>query len=256
LSLLNSTLTEKVLASLYGMETSRQVWTHLSTRFASESRSHIAYVKRQLQHLHQGSQSCTDYLQSAKLWADKLAVVGKPVDDDDLVSYVLSGLNASYGPFVTTLSINTRNSPITFEDFQAELLSHEIFLDNHHNSIPPGNNSFAMFSNRKPPNHFSNRKSHGPMSFASKKGSPNPYQGHSLPRESAPHSSGSATSHQFGQTTAPKFGNKPPCQICGKLSHQALDCFHQMDYAYQWRHPPPQLAAMAAQNNAFVENQQ
>jgi hypothetical protein len=55
LSLLNSTLTEKVLASLYGMETSRQVWTHLSTRFASESRSHIVYVKRQLQHLHQGS---------------------------------------------------------------------------------------------------------------------------------------------------------------------------------------------------------
>ena len=30
LSLLNSTLTEKVLASLYGMETSCQVWTHLS----------------------------------------------------------------------------------------------------------------------------------------------------------------------------------------------------------------------------------
>ena len=125
-------------------------------------------------------------------------MVGKPVDDDDLVSYVLSGLNASYCPFVTGLSVNTRNSPITFEDFHAELLSHEIFLDNHHSSIPPGNNSFAMFSNRKPSNYFSNRKSCGPMSFASKRNSHNPHQGKSLPREFAPYSSGSATSHQSG----------------------------------------------------------
>ena len=102
-------------------------------------------------------------------------MVGKLVDDDDLVSYVLSGLNAFCGPFVTALSINTRNSPITFEDFQAELLSHDIFLDNYHSSIPPGNNSFAMFSNRKPFNHFSNRKSRGPMSFASKRDSRNPH---------------------------------------------------------------------------------
>jgi hypothetical protein len=93
------------------------------------------------------------------------------------------------------------------------------------------------------------------MSFASKRDSRNPHQGHPLPRESAPYSSGSATSHQSGQTTS-KSGNRPHCQICGKLSHQALDYFHRMDYAYQGHHPPPQLAAMTAQNNAFEENQQ
>jgi transposase InsO family protein len=44
-----------------------------------------------------------------------------------------------------------------------------------------------------------------------------------------------------------------PCQICGKTSHSALDCFHRMDYAYQGRHPPPQLAAMVAQTNSTFE---
>jgi hypothetical protein len=47
-----------------------------------------------------------------------------------------------------------------------------------------------------------------------------------------------------------------PCQICGKISHQAIDCFHRMNYAYQGRHPPTQLAAMAAQTNLDMEDQQ
>ncbi|XP_059448148.1 uncharacterized protein LOC132179437 [Corylus avellana] len=48
------------------------------------------------------------------------------------------------------------------------------------------------------------------------------------------------------QATPTTPQSRPPCQICGKTSHMALDCFHRMDYAYQGRHPPAQLAAMAA----------
>lgn len=150
LSWINATLIEKVLSMVYGLNTSRQVWAYLATKFASQSRSRIAHLKRQLQHLHQGSQSCFDFLQSAKLLADQLAIVGKPVDEDDLISYVISGLNASYGPFITSILVATRNLSMSFEDFQAELLSHELFLENHNNSIPPGNTSFALLSNKKP----------------------------------------------------------------------------------------------------------
>jgi len=28
------------------------------------------------------------------------------------------------------------------------------------------------------------------------------------------------------------------CQICGKSNHNALDCYHIMDYTFQGRHPP------------------
>jgi transposase InsO family protein len=45
------------------------------------------------------------------------------------------------------------------------------------------------------------------------------------------------------------------CQICGKSNHTALDCYHRMDYTYQGRHPPPQLAAMAAQMNENFQAQ-
>jgi hypothetical protein len=46
-----------------------------------------------------------------------------------------------------------------------------------------------------------------------------------------------------------------PCQICGKTSHRALDCFHRMDFAYRGCHPPMQLAAMTAQANEELTSQ-
>lgn len=44
--------------------------------------------------------------------------------------------------------------------------------------------------------------------------------------------------------------NKVICQICQQFGHNALDCYHHMNYAFQGRHPLAQLAAMAATSNA------
>jgi hypothetical protein len=49
---------------------------------------------------------------------------------------------------------------------------------------------------------------------------------------------------------------RAPYQICGKSGHQALDYFHKMNYSYQGKHPPPQLAAMATQSNATYDEDQ
>lgn len=35
------------------------------------------------------------------------------------------------------------------------------------------------------------------------------------------------------------------CQIWNRTGHSALDCFHRMDYSFQGKRPPVQLAAMA-----------
>jgi hypothetical protein len=39
-------------------------------------------------------------------------------------------------------------------------------------------------------------------------------------------------------------------------NHRALDCYHRMDYAYQGRHPPAQLATMIVRNNNSQEDEQ
>jgi hypothetical protein len=48
LSWITTTLAENVLATIYGLTTARQVWTHLANRFASKSQSRISHLKRQL----------------------------------------------------------------------------------------------------------------------------------------------------------------------------------------------------------------
>ena len=49
---------------------------------------------------------------------------------------------------------------------------------------------------------------------------------------------------------------RPTCQICGKLGHLAIDCYHRMDYAYQGKHPPTILVAMATTSNACLAQDQ
>uniref|UniRef100_A0A2N9HU52 Integrase catalytic domain-containing protein n=1 Tax=Fagus sylvatica TaxID=28930 RepID=A0A2N9HU52_FAGSY len=46
--------------------------------------------------------------------------------------------------------------------------------------------------------------------------------------------------------------NRPVCQICGKVGHYAIDCYHRMDFAYQGKNPPTKLAAMANASNINI----
>jgi hypothetical protein len=70
LSWINITLSKKVLSTIYGLETSRQVWAALANQFANQSKTRVANLKKQLQSLHQGSKNCTDYISIAKECAD------------------------------------------------------------------------------------------------------------------------------------------------------------------------------------------
>jgi hypothetical protein len=134
---------------MYSVKTSHQAWTSLATRYASQSKSRVSHLKRQLQSLQQGNKTCTEYLKMAKESADELAAVGKPVEDDDLISFVVSGLNPLFNTFVTVHSFTARDYEMSFADFQSELLNHEILLENQqHKAILPETGSFALHTNK------------------------------------------------------------------------------------------------------------
>jgi hypothetical protein len=118
LSVITSSLSEKVLAMVYGLNTSHQAWTALATKFASKSKSRIANLKKQLQNLSQGSKSCSDYIQTAKILANQLNATGNPIPDKEIIYAILNGLHASFNHFITIYSFHTRVSDISFEDFQ------------------------------------------------------------------------------------------------------------------------------------------
>jgi hypothetical protein len=45
LSWINVHLSESVLSTIYGLQTSQQVWTSLATKFASSTQSHVSHLK-------------------------------------------------------------------------------------------------------------------------------------------------------------------------------------------------------------------
>jgi hypothetical protein len=281
LSWILSSLTPALMSSMYGLNTSRSAWTYLASRFSDQSRSRISHLKRQLQSLQQGSMTCTEYLNQAKSWADQLAAVGKPVDDDDLISFIISGLNPLYNTFVTVFSLAIRNCEMSFIDFQSELLNHEILIENQsHQTVTHEAPAFALYSSttsqsnykrqprRFPTNtqgviqqrttqyskpNYSPKGLARPSSFGYRNGSSSEF------RSGTPsgYRSGTPTSPARNQSSSPPaLPPRSPCQICGKINHRALDCYHRMDYSYQGRLPPTQLSAMVAQTNANYDTQE
>ena len=156
LSCFNSTMTESVISSVYGLDTSKQVWEYLANRFASPSKSRISQLKGQLQSLKQGSMSCSDLLLQVKSLADQLSIVGKPIDDDDLISAVNRSLNHSYHPFIASYTVATRDNAWSFDEYQAELLNYDMLLANHRQSSEQDVGGFALYSEK--PKSNANRK--------------------------------------------------------------------------------------------------
>ncbi|KAI4346084.1 hypothetical protein L6164_013166 [Bauhinia variegata] len=65
-------------------------------------------------------------MQAIKACSDQLTSLGKPLDSEDLVDYVLHGLDGSYQPIID--AINVRDTPIKFEELHEKLINKELFL--------------------------------------------------------------------------------------------------------------------------------
>ncbi|KAJ0076272.1 hypothetical protein Patl1_34415 [Pistacia atlantica] len=239
-----ASISEKLVASLYGTRTAKQAWDSLQTRFASASRSRVALLKRQIQTLSQGNKTCSAYLDEAKAIANQLAATSKPMDDQDLISHLLGGLKVSYTPFITSYTLSTRNVDLTLEDFQAELFSFETLLENQQQTNADPHYAFGAHKSKMPPFHKKPQRSGQAPNYRPNRPSATP----------PTRAYDNGNSSPFVQQNT-RHSGRPACQICGKTNHIALDCYERFNYAYQGRIPPLDLAAMAGEKNAQFDNQ-
>ncbi|KAF9664119.1 hypothetical protein SADUNF_Sadunf17G0123000 [Salix dunnii] len=236
LSWLYASITEKLVSTVLNLETSKQVWDALQARFSSTSRSRVAFLKRQLQTISQGNRNCLSYIEEAKLFSDQLSAAGKPVDEQDLISYLLSGLKPQFMPFITAFTFATREKELSLDDFQTEILNFETLMEASNLTIPTETNlAFAATHSKS----MAPKRTKGP-GFANPSRSPNSYSRSPAHMGSFPHKPN--TNHPGD--------NRPTCQICTKKGHMALDCYNRFNFSYQGRVPPSDLAAMAAEGNS------
>lgn len=127
LSYLLSSLSRDALSQVALLKTASEVWRALEKVHSSQSRARAVNTRIALATTQKGNMSITEYVGKMKSLADDLACTGKPIDSEELVRYILTGLDMEYNPIVTAILARTEETP--FEDLLSQLLSFEQWLD-------------------------------------------------------------------------------------------------------------------------------
>lgn len=109
-------ISQTIIPFIAQTKTAREAWTILATTYAKPSRGHIKQAKSQLKMITKGSESVTAFLQAIKAKADELALLGAPLDEEDLTDKILDGLGDEYKEL--TRAFQARDTPITFEELK------------------------------------------------------------------------------------------------------------------------------------------
>ncbi|KAK9072095.1 hypothetical protein SSX86_008527 [Deinandra increscens subsp. villosa] len=121
-------LSPPIVPLITGAASSREAWQILAKTYASPTRGHIKQLKHRLkQTTKTPTQSITDYMQIIKSTVDELAILGKKMDDEDVIDIILHGLDQnSYKPIID--AIYARDNPIPFNELHEKLINHELTL--------------------------------------------------------------------------------------------------------------------------------
>jgi hypothetical protein len=216
-------MTKDVLKDVITATSSKEVWDSLQRKFSSSTRARTVQICVELATTKKRDMTAADYYRKIIGLANELAAANATLTDDEVLSYLLSGLPAEYDPFVT--SMTTKTDPITLDDVYAHLMAFEARQLQHQAELQLNAGASA---------NYAGRGGHGD------RGHGRSYRGRFAPRGGAP----SKSSGGRGSSS------RPPCQICGKVGHTAIKCWHQMDESYC---EEPSTTALAATTSYKVD---
>lgn len=122
LSYLFGSISPGVMAHVMRLEHSAGVWKALETMFASLSTSKITNLRIAMATTKRLQDPVDVYLAKMQSIADDLAAAGKPVPEDEQVSYIMVGLGPAYDNLVEAYGI--LKVPPTLEELYAQLQAH------------------------------------------------------------------------------------------------------------------------------------
>jgi hypothetical protein len=116
-------MTRDAMAQVSGCETPREVWKFLEQTYASRSKAQVINTRMAPATTQKGNMSISGYLAKMKSLVDDMASTGKALEEEELVSYILAGLNFDFNPVVS--AIVSHVEPISIGELYSQLLSFE-----------------------------------------------------------------------------------------------------------------------------------
>ncbi|CAH9072739.1 unnamed protein product [Cuscuta europaea] len=217
-----------VLCPLVARSTSSQAtWLTIERTFQAQTRARCLAMKNQLQTLSKGSLSMMDYLERKRQIADSLAENLHPISDEDLIGYILGGLDSSYASFTSAFMIHCDGA--TVDTLAGLLLQGEARLD--HELARQAATQLPMVPGPAP--------AHFPPPMAHKVSRNNTQPSFNSP--------GTSTSSSRGTDQRRCCLH---CQLCNNPGHEAINCWqctNQTDYPSRRPNPrePPRQANVA-----------
>lgn len=242
-----STLSIEVLAQVTLLDSSRAVWMTLASMFSTATNSKVMQIRVQLANLQKGEMSMPVYFQKVKGLTDAMAAIGKPLGDEEIIAYILAGLDESYDSLVDALSARTDVPKLS--EVYALFMGRDVRSETRSSASQLNLGGSANFSARGG-RGAQGRNGGGRGNFNRGGGGGGRGQGSQGGRgnggrynggnnggynNSSGHNSGGGNGGGYGYHH--NSGGRPTCQICGRPGHSALKCYDRFDHSIQPEDP-------------------
>lgn len=121
LSYLLSTTTRDVMAQVTTAKTSSQLWAAVEHIFSSQMRARSVNTQIALATTKKGNSFANELLTKMKTLTNDMAAAGKPLGEDEFMSYILTGLDEDYNPLVSAVLASVE--PISYTELLSQIIS-------------------------------------------------------------------------------------------------------------------------------------
>jgi len=211
------------------LATAKEAWAAIESMFASQSRARVISTQMALATATKGTSSIAEYYQKIKTLADQMASAGKKLEDEELISNILTGLGEEYDSVVSAVA--SRVEPISLGELYTQLTSFESRMEMRNGG---GQQSAANMVAKGGRNSHPRGGGRGGDSGRGGFGR------------------GFKSGRGGGRPQGSTFLTGVFCQLCQKEGHTVVKCFKRFNVNFNG--PPPKSASTATTNSYGVDS--
>lgn len=104
-----------------------KIWKVIQDMTSSQSRGQVINTRMALATAQKGSSSIAEFFSKMKSLADDMVAAGKKLEDEEIASYILDGLDSDFNPVVSAMAAQVE--PLSLDKLYTQLVSWEQRMD-------------------------------------------------------------------------------------------------------------------------------